>query len=85
VDWTFIYLMFLLKIPIVAAIWIVYWAVNAEPDPASERGDDGGSRRRPHPRPPLPPRPRRDPHGDPAVPSPPRVRTTPARSRTLDR
>jgi len=84
-DWTFVYLMFLLKLPIVGAAWIIYWAVKQEPDPASERRDDGGARRRPHPRRPLPRRPRRGPHGDPPVPSPPRVRTTVARSRTLER
>jgi len=84
-DWTFVYLMFLLKLPIVGAAWIIYWAVKQEPDPASEHGDDGGARRRPHPRRPLPRRPRRGPHGDPPVPSPPRVRTTVARSRTLER
>jgi hypothetical protein len=83
-DWTFIYLMFALKIPIVAAIWIVYWAVKQEPDPASDRhDDDGGRRRRPHPRRPLPRPPRRGPHGDPAAPAPPRVRTAAARSRRV--
>lgn len=86
-DWTFIYLMFLLKIPIVAAVWIIYWAVKQEPDPASERqGDgDGGGRRPPHPRRPLPRRPRRGPHGDRPIPSPARVRSAVARSRTLER
>ncbi len=84
-DWTFIYLMFVLKIPIAGAIWIIYWAIKQEPDPASERRDDGGGRRRPHPRRPLPRHPRRGPHGDPPLPSPPRVRTAVARSRTLER
>ena len=84
-DWTFVYLMFLLKIPIVGAMWIIYWAIKQEPDPASERRDDGGSRRRLHPRRPFPRRPRRGPHGDPPAPPPPRVRTVVARSRTVER
>lgn len=83
-DWTFIYLMFLLKIPIAGAIWIVYWAVKQEPDPVSEGRDEGGGSRRPHPRRPFPRRPRRGPHGDPPVPSPPRVRSAVTRSRTLE-
>ena len=85
-DWTFVYLMFALKVPIIAAIWLVWWAVKQEPDPLSDERDDGGNqRRRPHPRRPFPGRPRRGPHGDPAYPSPPRVRTTVARARSLDR
>ena len=84
-DWTFIYLMFALKVPIIAAIWIVWWAVKAEPDPLEGR-DDGGSKLRPHhPRRPLPRGPRRGPHGEPALPSPPRVRTPAARARSLER
>jgi hypothetical protein len=84
-EWTFIYLMFALKIPIVAAIWIVYWAVKQEPDPPSDPRDDGGRKRGPHPRRPFPRRPRRGPHGDPAAPSPPRVRAALARSRRVER
>jgi hypothetical protein len=69
VDWTFVYLMFALKVPIVAAIWLVWWAVKQEPDPYADERDDGGNqRRRPHPRRPFPRRPRRGPHGDPALP-----------------
>ena len=81
------FLMIVLKVPIVAAGWIIWWAVRAEPDPLEEQSqDDGGSKQRPpHPRRPLPRGPRRGPHGDPALPSPPRVRSTVARSRTYDR
>jgi hypothetical protein len=76
--WTFIWLMFLLKIPIVALFLIVRWAVRQEPQPAT--GDDGGIGPRAHPHRPhhprtRPPRPRRGPHGEPPLPSPPRVRT----------
>jgi hypothetical protein len=86
VGWTFFYLMIALKIPIIAAIAIVWWAVKAEPDPLEGR-DDGGSKLRPqgHPRRPFPRRPRRGPHGDPAAPPPPRVRTPTARARSLER
>jgi hypothetical protein len=86
VDWTFVYLMFILKVPIIGAIWIVWWAVKQEPDPYTDERDDGGNqRRRPHPRRPFPKTPRRGPHGEPGLPSPPRVRTTVARARSLDR
>jgi hypothetical protein len=77
VEWTFVWLMVVLKIPVIAAIWLVWWAMNAEPEPAPE--DEGGTKvpdpEPPHP-PRLPPHPRRGPHGDPLpLPSPPRVRT----------
>lgn len=74
-EWTFVYLMVGLKIPIAALLWIVWWAIHAEPDPASD-GGDGGIRTAVHPRDPLPRRPRpRGPHGDPVPPAPPRNRT----------
>lgn len=76
-EWTFVWLMLVLKIPVVAAIWLVWWAMNAEPEPAAE--DDGGTKvpdpgSPHHPKPPH--HPRRGPHGDGALPSPPRVRKT---------
>ena len=85
-EWTFFWLMVVLKLPVVAAIWLVWWAMKAEPEPSSE--DDGGIKA-PEPEPPQPPRrplhPRRGPHGEPELPSPPRVRTkVPARSHSLD-
>jgi hypothetical protein len=43
VDWTFVYLMFALKVPIIGAIWIVWWAVRQEPDPLTDGRDDGGN------------------------------------------
>ena len=79
--WGFLWIMVLLKIPLVALLWIVWWAVHATPDPEAEAGsDDGGIHgpREPTPEP-VGPR-RRGPHGDPVVPAPPRTRT-PARSR----
>jgi hypothetical protein len=87
-EWTFLYLMVFLKLPILALLGIVWWAVRQEPRPYEQpRGDDGGIKRPPHPRRPFPrhPTPRRGPHGSPAPPSPPRVRSAVARSRTLER
>jgi hypothetical protein len=79
-DWTFVYLMFFLKLPIVAMLWIVWWAVhNVDEDPPvdnSENDDDGGIGRLEHPRGPKPRPARRGPHpGQPPAP-PARTRTT---------
>jgi hypothetical protein len=84
-TWTFIWLMVLLKIPIVALFLIVRWAVGQTPEIASE--EDGGIGRpvRPHgpshPRARLPKTPRRGPHGEPAPASPARVRARASRQR----
>ncbi len=76
-TWTFIWLMVLLKIPIVALFLIVRWAVRATPEAAGEGKGGTGPPTRPlpphHPRAPLPRLPRRGPHGEPAG-SPARVR-----------
>jgi hypothetical protein len=80
-------MMVFLKLPILALLWIVWWAIRATPEPA-DQGDEGGIKDRhkpPHPR--TPPRrgPRlRDPHGAPLPPSPPRVRTAAARAKLLE-
>ena len=79
-DWGFIWIMFVLKIPVIALLWLVWWAIRQTDDPAAEEGSggDGGSKlRQPrHPRPKQPWSPRcRGPHGDPSLPAPPRVRT----------
>ena len=87
-GWTFVYLMLILKIPIVALLTIVWWAIRSTPeDSTPEHADDsGGSKtRRRHPRKPLPRHPRRGPHGDPLPLPPPRVRTVVARARRTDR
>ncbi len=92
--WTFVWLMFLLKIPIVALFLIVRWAVNQTPE--TEPGQDGGIGPRPSPHRPHHPRPRppgaaprlprrRGLHGDPAPASPARVRTLVARGRLVSR
>jgi hypothetical protein len=72
----FLWMFVVLKIPIVALLWLVWWAVK-EPEPAGVEEGEGGSKRpaRPHgPRPSRPPR--RGPHSGAPPPSPPRVRTS---------
>jgi hypothetical protein len=82
--WTFIWLMFLLKIPIVALFVIVRWALRS-PEITPEEDGGIGPRLRPlhphHPRAGLPRSPRRGPHGTPAPVSPARVRMATARQR----
>ena len=84
-EWGFLWLMLVLKIPLIALLWIVWWAIHAVDDPASTADEDGGSAVDQGPRPPaLPNRPRsRGPHGEPQPPSPPRVRTPAAQPRVL--
>jgi hypothetical protein len=88
--WTFIWLMLILKIPVVALLLLVRWAVKQTPEGWQDEGneDDGGISHNPrprhpsHPRPRLPRSPRRGPHhGAPAPLSPPRVRGVLARAR----
>ncbi|HWX45154.1 MAG TPA: hypothetical protein VNY52_07500 [Solirubrobacteraceae bacterium] len=94
--WTFIWLMVMLKIPIVGLFLIVRWAVRQTPEGFMD--EDGGIGFRPDPRPRHPhhPRlgrdgrgpiaPRRGPHhGAPALLPPPRVRTVAARRRLTQR
>ena len=82
----FLFLMFALKIPLGLLLWLVWWAIRQTPEEAGERqGDGDGGSRVQRPRQPFPHRPRRGPHGEPALAAPPRVRTTVARSRTPER
>jgi hypothetical protein len=84
--WTFIWLLLILKIPIVGLLLLVRWAVRQEPEPQDASGADGGIGPAPkplhptHPRARLPRAPRRGPHGEPAPVSPARVRTVTARA-----
>jgi hypothetical protein len=78
-----LYLFVGLKIPILLAGWIVWWAVKQVPDPSEDAGDDRRPWRRPHPPPKLPRAPRRGPHGGHAQSPPPRVRHVTARGREL--
>ena len=84
--WGVFWLAVILKIPIVALLTIVWWAVREPPVPEAEQDDgSGGSRRDPHPRNRPPHLPRRGPHGDPLPFPPPRTRTVVARARRSDR
>ncbi|HEU4656920.1 MAG TPA: hypothetical protein VFR97_05325 [Capillimicrobium sp.] len=85
-GWTFLYLMVFLKLPIIALLLLVWWAIRQSgPEQEADEGgesDDGGTKRPRHPRPPLRPLPRRGPHhGIPAPASPPRTRSVVARAR----
>jgi hypothetical protein len=66
-----IFMGLILKIPIVFACWIIYWAWKSQPDPA-EAPEDGGSDRyrfrRPKPK--RPRGPRRGPHAPDSTPLP---------------
>jgi hypothetical protein len=81
-EWTLFFMFVALKVPLIALCWIVWWAIHQVDDPAQDIGGDGGAKRRPHPLGPLPPHPRRGPHGDPAPLPPPRVRVAVAVART---
>jgi hypothetical protein len=73
--WGVFWLAVILKVPIVALLTIVWWAVRQPPVPEAEQEDgDGGSRRGPHPRDRPPHPPRRGPHADPPPAPPSRVR-----------
>jgi len=81
--WGIVWLAIALKIPIVALLWIVWWAIKDPPVP--EPHDDGGGspdrdpHRHPRGRPPHPPR--RGPHGEPEPSAPRRVRVAERRPR----
>ena len=87
--WPIIFLGLVLKIPVFFGLWLVWWAVRAEPqlDDASGGGGDHGFRR--WRRQPTGPRlPRRGPHGGAAraLPEcPPGGRTRPERIPRRDR
>jgi hypothetical protein len=87
VEWGFLWIMFALKIPLIALLWLVWWAIKNvdEPEPDTS-GEDGGTKVPPRPHPRRRPRwPRhRGPHGAPPLPPPPRVRTTVARGRDCE-
>ncbi|CAB5032414.1 unannotated protein [freshwater metagenome] len=77
-TWVFIFMMIVLKIPILALFGIVWWAIKQKPEKVEDSSGGGGSLKpvSPHPRSPLPRSPRRGPHGDPASPAPDRMRVT---------
>jgi hypothetical protein len=72
-----------LKVPIVALLYLVWWAVK-DPPTAEVDEDGGGSHdrdSRPHPRDRPPHPPRRGPHGPPEPAAPARVRVAKRRTR----
>ncbi|WP_445152644.1 hypothetical protein [Baekduia sp. Peel2402] len=83
-TWGLIWLMLVLKIPVAALLYIVWWAVHQEEEPESGSDEDGGTKVNPRPdhrgRRPRKPRPR-GPHGEPMPSAPSRSRTTIVRSR----
>src|SRR3954470_12869133 len=83
VGWALFYMMVILKIPIIALLWLVWRAVKQEPEPAG-----GEAREHPRPGPDHPPRPRkpgptrRGPHAEPPPVTPKRTR---ARGKRIER
>ncbi|HLL86304.1 MAG TPA: hypothetical protein VK387_03215 [Thermoleophilaceae bacterium] len=70
-GWTFFFMMVVLKIPILALAWIVWWACRPEARPEGDTSDGGGGTGPRHPR----PRPsRRGPHAGARHEAPRRVR-----------
>lgn len=90
-TWTFVWLMFALKIPIVALLLLVRWAIRQAPEEEATGGQGGiGPVPRPvHPHHPSSRRPRlprhRGPHGERPLLPPARVRTAVARGRLTKR
>ena len=78
---TLVWMLVILKIPIIAALLLIWYAVK-EPNQAPDE-EDGGSRvpREPDPSPkrPRPRPPRRGPHATPPAPSPQRIRAVKGR------
>lgn len=59
--WPIFFLLVVLKIPVLGAIWLVWWAGQPAPEVDGADSDDGFRRWRPQPR--RPKGPRRGPHG----------------------
>jgi len=67
---TMIFMGLVLKIPVVAAAWLIWHAIRSEPEPA-EAADEGGGQHHRYRREPKRPRgPRRGPHAPDALPVP---------------
>ena len=85
--WGIVWLALIIKIPLFALLYLVWWAIKDPP--VVEAADDGGGSPdrdpRPHPRGRPPPPPRRGPHGlpEPAAPARVRVAQGPAPRRIL--
>jgi hypothetical protein len=77
--WAIFWLAVVLKIPVVFALWLVWYAIRAEPAPEPDASEGGGSDRHSPSRPRHPRPPRRGPHAEPAPRSPARVRASAGR------
>jgi hypothetical protein len=78
-GWTLFFMLVILKIPLAAALYLIWWSVKEEPASEEDRSDeDRGPRRN---LPPFPRWPRRDPAGGGecrAAPCPQEAERTPA-------
>ena len=74
--WGILWLAVALKVPIIALLYLVWWAVKDPPAQMVDEGDGGSPDRDPSPHPP-----RRGPHGPPEPVSPARVRVARRRTR----
>ena len=84
-TWGFLWIMLALKIPLIALIVIVWWAIRSKPEEPPFSDGDGGIRREHSHRPrPFPRNPRRGPHGGLPPAAPARVRTVRARARRVE-
>ena len=82
-GWAFFYMFVILKIPIVALLYLVWWAVKDEPAPADEEPRERLRRGPDHPRRPRRPSPpRRGPHAERPPVTPKRIR---ARGKRVER
>jgi hypothetical protein len=74
--WGIVWLALFLKIPIIALLYLVWWAIKDPPEPVvvDEGGGSPDRDPRPHPRDRPPRSPRRGPHGPPEPAAPARVR-----------
>src|SRR5215203_3271373 len=68
--WPIFFLAVVLKIPVLASMWLVWWAAKQHDQPEAAAEDDGGFKQRPRPRLPRGPR-RGGPHGGGAAVTPP--------------
>ena len=67
-GWTLFFMIVVLKIPLIAALWLIWYAIKSEP--VADEEIDGG-RRGPRLHPPRPPRPPRRPAGGVELPAAP--------------
>ena len=81
---TFIWMFVVLKIPVIAALWLIWYAIQAPEPVAEDEPGSGGSDREPERGPRSPRPPRRGPHASPPPPAPARVRVARGR-RTIHR